>query len=87
MPPKTQPVSLADEVLSHARAVRRGPVTWFERLPSDVQAELEALKRRLNAGELGDLTKNALAKGLEQSLRSRGLLTVRIQEISRWLAR
>lgn len=84
---KAQRMTITDDALSYARAVRRGPSTWFDRLPAEVQAELEDLKRRFVAGELGDLTRQSLSRGLEHSLRSRDMLNVRSQEVSRWLAR
>lgn len=81
------PLTITAEVLAHARGVKRGPGNWFDRLPADVQAEMVALKASVDAGDHPDMTRSAIAAGLEVTLRQRGLLTVKRQEISRWLAR
>lgn len=85
MPPeKTR--SLTEEVSARARAIRRGPLSWHDRLPDKVRDEVFALRDALHAGQL-DYSQSALAKALEESLKARGVSCPKWGEISKWLAR
>jgi len=80
---KTEAGIVAD-VLTAAARVTRGPGIWLDRLPADVQSELEGIRRAVLAGELPH-TKSAVAKGVESALRARGLPAVKWPEVVKWL--
>lgn len=84
MPKKTQ--TLTEEVTERARQIRRGPMAWHDRLPAGLREEILALREAMRAGTL-DYSQSALAKSLEESLKSRGINCPKWGEISRWLAR
>lgn len=84
--PKAKQKTLTDEVISVAKAIRRGPLSWHERLPPKTHAEIVAMRSRLHDGTIG-VTQTALAKSLEATLKRRGLPSPKWGEIAKWLAR
>lgn len=76
---------LADEVLSRVLGHRPGFAPWYERLPKDALAELEALRARWAAGELG-LKKRQLARAIIATCRERGWYVVGVQGVEHWLS-
>ena len=75
---------LADEVLSHVLGHRSGFAPWYERLPKDALEELEALRARWVAGELG-LKKRQLARAIIATCQQHGWHVVGVQGVEHWL--
>ncbi len=84
MASKGKPASIADEIVSRVKNYKPGFNAWHCDLPSDVLAELEALRERWVSGELG-LQKRALARSIIQSLKDRGLPVSGVQGVEHWL--
>jgi hypothetical protein len=76
--------SLADAIRAAIPPPPRRTLPWYERLPADVLAELEELKREHRAGTLPG-TRVALAITISEQLRLRGLSDVGMQGVSAWL--
>ena len=85
-PPVSQPASksLADAIRASIPPPPRRTLPWHERLPADVLAELEEVKREHRAGKLAG-TRVALAITISEQLRLRGLSEVGMQGVSAWL--
>lgn len=83
MPPKAP--SLIDEIVSLVPAGQAREKPWQDKLPSDVRAELEALKARFVAGEIKG-TKSGMAKAISGTLARRGIITIGPQGVLKWLA-
>ena len=85
-PPKSQSASssLADAIRAAVPPPPRRTLPWHERLPADVLAELEEVKREHRAGKLQG-TRVALAITISEQLRLRGLSDVGMQGVSAWL--
>lgn len=84
--PTSQPASksLADSIRAAIPPPPRRTLPWHERLPADVLAELEEVKREHRAGKLQG-TRVALAICISEQLRLRGLSEVGMQGVSAWL--
>jgi hypothetical protein len=83
--PKTsQPNSLSDAIRAAIPPPPRRTLPWHERIPAEVLAELEQLKREHRAGKLLG-TRYGLAVTISEQLRLRGLSDVGIQGVSAWL--
>ena len=83
---KSQPASssLADAIRANVPPPPRRTLPWHERIPADVLAELEQVKREHRAGTLPG-TRYGLAATISEQLRLRGLSDVGIQGVSAWL--
>ena len=84
--PASRPASksLADAIRAAIPPPPRRTLPWHERLPADVLAELEEVKREHRAGKLQG-TRVALAITISEQLRLRGLSDVGRQGIEAWL--
>jgi len=76
--------SLADAIRANVPPPPRRTLPWHERIPADVLAELEQVKREHRAGKLPG-TRVALAMTISEQLRLRGLSEVGLQGVSAWL--
>jgi hypothetical protein len=85
-PPASRPASksLSDAIRAAIPPPPRRTLPWHERLPADVLAELEEVKREHRAGKLQG-TRVALAITISEQLRLRGLSDVGRQGIEAWL--
>jgi len=79
---KAKAPSLLDDVLSRARNRSPGFKTWFQRLPAEAQAELEAVRASFNHATH---QKRAYAKAIIEAARERGWETSGIQGVIQWL--
>jgi hypothetical protein len=76
--------SLSDAIRAAIPPPPRRTLPWHERIPADVLAELEQVKREHRAGTLPG-TRYGLAATISEQLRLRGLSDVGIQGVSAWL--
>lgn len=76
--------SLSAVVLERVRGSRTGPASWFEKLPTDVQAELVAVREQFRAGTV-KATKNSLGRVIHDTLIERGLPCCKPQQVVKWL--
>lgn len=76
--------TLVDDVLSRTAPSRVGFRSWFERLPADAQAELEAVREKFDPAQH---QKRAFALALIEAARERGWETAGEQGVIRWLIR
>lgn len=76
--------TIAEDVLARVRGHKPGFAPWYERLPPDALAELQTLRARWVAGELG-LKKRQLARAIIATCRDRGLYVVGVQGVEHWL--
>jgi hypothetical protein len=76
--------SLADEVLSAVTKSIPGFCSWFDRLPPDAQAELEAVRA---AFDPAIHQKQAYARAVIESCRKRGIETAGVQGVKAWLSK
>ena len=76
--------SLSDAIRAAIPPPPRRTLPWHERLPADVLAELEEVKREHRAGKLQG-TRVALAICISEQLRLRNLSEVGMQGVSAWL--
>ena len=85
-PQKSPPASssLADAIRNNVPPPPRRTLPWHERIPAEVLAELEELKREHLAGEI-NATRTALAITISTQLRLRGLSDVGRQGVEAWL--
>ena len=75
--------SLVDDVLGRAKPPKRGFRSWFERLPPDAQAELEAVRQAFDP----DIhEKQQFARAVMAAASERGWKTSRIQGVIAWLS-
>lgn len=74
--------SLLDDVLSKAANRRPGFKTWFERLPPDAQAELDAVRQAFNPNIH---QKRAYCEAIMAAARTRGWETAGINAVIAWL--
>jgi len=75
--------ALIDDVLGRVKPTLYC-VSWFDRLPPDVQAEAIKLRDQFRGGTLG-LTGMQLAKALVEALSTRGYTMPRPKRVSEWL--
>lgn len=76
--------SLLDDVLARTSASKPGFKTWFERLPPDVQEELDAVKKAYNPAVH---QKRAYALAIMAAATERGWETSGVQGVIAWLNR
>lgn len=76
--------SLVADVLARVRP-RENRAGWWKKLPSEMLAELESLRTRLQAGELGGMTKTALARAIVEAATDRGIEMPRCRQVIQWL--
>ena len=76
--------SLADAIRAADPPPARRTLCWDERLPPELLAELEEVKREYRAGTL-KASKTGLAMTISTQLRLRGLSDVGRQGIEAWL--
>jgi len=81
--PKAKP-GLIDEIRRAVVASRKGPQGWFDKLPPERQAELNAIAEEFFAGKLQG-TKSALAASIHTIYTAHGLISVGRSEVLRWL--
>lgn len=73
---------LLDEVLGKIKASRPGFKSWFERLPADVQKELETVRASFNPALH---KKRVFARAIIEVAKERGWETAGIQGVQDWL--
>jgi|Laugresu1bdmlbdd_1035124.scaffolds.fasta_scaffold01217_16 hypothetical protein len=83
--PKAEALSLADAIRASIPTVQRRGVRWWESLPADVLAELDAVREDFHAGRLPN-NKSAVARAVVEHLHARGLSDVKQQGVLAWLA-
>ena len=76
--------SLLDDVLARASNNRPGFRTWFERLPADAQAELDAVREAYNPNTHQT---RAYALAILEAAKERGWETGGVQAVIAWLKR
>lgn len=75
--------SLADDVLARVE-VKKTCLSWFDRLPADVQAETLDLRKRLSEGAIA-IPPTALARAMVEAYTERGYVMPRIRQVREWL--
>ena len=81
--PKAKP-GLTDEILRGVLALKKGPRGWFDKLPPERQAELNAIAEEFFAGKLQG-SRTALAASIHKIYTAHGLISVGRSEVLRWL--
>ena len=76
--------SLLDDVLARATNGKPGFRTWFERLPADAQAELDAVREAFNPNTHQT---RAYALAILEAAKERGWETGGVQAVIAWLKR
>ncbi len=76
--------SLADAIRAAVPPPPRRTLPWHERIPADVLAELEEVKREHLAGTL-NVTRTALAMTISEELQRRCICDVGRQGVEAWL--
>lgn len=74
--------TLLDDVLSRTSVSKPGMKTWFDRLPSDAQAELDTVKQAFNPAVH---QKRAYAKAIMEAAAERGWEVAGVQGVIAWL--
>ena len=74
--------SLLDDVLARATNGKPGFRTWFERLPADAQAELDAVREAYNPNTHQT---RAYALAILEAAKERGWETGGVQAVIAWL--
>ena len=74
--------SLLDDVLARATNGKPGFRTWFERLPADAQAELDAVREAFNPNTHQT---RAYALAILEAAKERGWETGGVQAVIAWL--
>lgn len=74
--------SLLDDVLARTANVRPGFKSWFDRLPADAQAELDAVRQCFNPNTHQT---RAYALAILEAARERGWETGGVQAVIAWL--
>ncbi len=74
--------SLLDDVLARASNNRPGFRTWFERLPADAQAELDAVRQSFNHNTH---QAKGFALAIMEAAQERGWETGGVQAVIAWL--
>lgn len=82
--PKSPPTDLAASIRAVLPSGKPGSLAWFQRIPPEVLAELEALKREHREGKLAG-TRTGLARTISNELLARGLSTIGPQGVIAWL--
>ena len=79
---KAKTRSLLDDVLARSSNNRPGFRTWFERLPADAQAELDAVREAFNPNTHQT---RAYALAILEAAKERGWETGGVQAVIAWL--
>jgi ABC-type transporter Mla subunit MlaD len=79
---KGKATSLLDDVLARSSNNRPGFRTWFERLPADAQAELDAVREAYNPNTHQT---RAYALAILEAAQERGWATGGVQAVIAWL--
>lgn len=74
--------SLIDEVLSTVASHASGALTWFDKLPSDVQAELDAVRQQYDPKTH---KKHIYARAVIAAAEKRGWPIAREKQVLKWL--
>lgn len=74
---------LVDEVLARAQNQRPGYRTWAEKLPPDLQAELEECRQKFDHGTH---QKSAFARAIVAAVADRGHEAPKLGAVVRWLS-
>ncbi len=80
--PKAKATSLLDDVLARAKNRSPGFETWFQRLPVEAQAELEAVRASFDHATH---QKTAFARAIMEAANERGWKTSGLQGVIQWL--
>lgn len=88
MPPvrskaKSGKSSLTDEILSYPGLVRSPTRFWYETIPPDLLAELEALKKAFHAKEV-QATTIGMSRSIASAVTKRGY-PIKFEAVRRWL--
>lgn len=81
---KSKPKPLVDDVLQRTQHVRPGFKSWFDKLPKDTQAELEAVRESFDPAVH---QKKAFAQAIVEAAKERGWATGGVQAVLAWLNR
>lgn len=76
--------SLVSDVLARVKPTE-SRAGWWKKLPPDVLEELEQLRARFHAGQLGDMTKTALARAIVDAVMDRGVEMPKYRQVITWL--
>lgn len=79
--------ALLDDVIAKVQIKRPGFASWFERLPKEMQHELEAIRTKFENGQLNGLNKRAVSTAISQVVRERGYHCCGMQGVLAWLNR
>jgi hypothetical protein len=74
---------IIEDVLSRVRPMKFS-LSWLDRLPEDIQAEMMELKRRLTDGEI-ELNPTQLARAITEACSARGHAMPRPRQVREWL--
>lgn len=80
----SQPSDLAASIRAAIPSGRPGTTSWFQRIPREVLAELEAIRQEFRDGKLAG-TKTGLARTISNELLARGLSNIGPQGVIEWL--
>jgi hypothetical protein len=80
--PKAKPANLLDDVLARTANRRPGFKTWFDRLPAEAQAELDAVRQAFDPNMH---QKRAYCEAIMAAARERGWDTSGINGVIAWL--
>lgn len=76
--------TLLEDVIASAKACHFGPTPWIQKLPADLQEELQQVKTAFKDKSI-DIRKNALAKSIKDAVEARGFQCVNQAGVVRWL--
>jgi hypothetical protein len=62
------------------------PRSWYDKLPADGRVEVDAIKKKLVAGEYGRTSKRALARAIVAAAKERGWYCTE-SGVREWLAK
>ena len=74
--------SLLDDVLTNVAAYSGGVPTWFDKLPPDAQAELDAVRQQFNPALH---KKHVYARAVIAAAEKRGWPVAREKQVIKWL--
>lgn len=81
-----KPKTLLDEVVTVAasQGYKHGGGTWFDRLPEDVQKELNDVKKAIHEGKVYG-PRRVFARAIVQTCKDRGIRVCGVQGVETWL--
>ena len=82
--PKAE-TGLTDEIRRAIVAEKKGPRGWFDKLPPERQAELNAIADEFYAGKLQG-NRTAVAGSIHKIYTAHGLISVGRAEVLKWLS-